>query len=224
MQERLRTTDLDVPLLVAPCGKPAARWAVRQWHYSRRPPAEGKLACFGVWEYGEFIGALIYGRGATQNLGRPYGLGQDQCVELTRIALREHTTPVTRMIAASRRQLRDSNPGLRLIVSFADTDQNHHGGIYQADNWIYTGTTARNPIFEVRGRLVHGRTLRHLAVKRPPDETAEAYVRRVIDPDVRKVAATGAKHRYLYPLDKAMRRQISALAKPYPRRKESPRG
>lgn len=211
-------TDPDLPLLVAPCTNPAARWAVRRWHYTRRPPVHGKLATFGVWEYGAFLGAIIYGRGATQHLGRPYGLGQDQCIELVRVALREHQAPVTRMIAASLRQLRAACPGLRLVVSFADTDAGHHGGIYQAGNWIYTGTTAPNPLYAVRGRIVHGRTLRHLAVKRPPGETAEAFVRRTIDPQVRKVTTTGVKHRYLYPLDRAMRRQITPLAKPYPRR------
>ena len=34
---------------------------------------------------------------------------------------------------------RHSLPGLRLIVSYADKDQNHHGGIYRATNWIYEG-------------------------------------------------------------------------------------
>jgi hypothetical protein len=29
---------------------------------------------------------------------------------------------------------------------------------------------------------------------------------------------TGSKHKYLYPLDKAMRAQIAPLAKPYPKR------
>ena len=28
-----------------------------------------------------------------------------------------------------------------ILVSYADTAQNHHGYIYQATNWIYTGAT-----------------------------------------------------------------------------------
>lgn len=28
-----------------------------------------------------------------------------------------------------------------IIISYADTEQNHHGYIYQATNWIYTGAT-----------------------------------------------------------------------------------
>lgn len=30
-----------------------------------------------------------------------------------------------------------------IIVSYADTSQNHHGYIYQATNWIYTGLSAK---------------------------------------------------------------------------------
>ena len=30
-----------------------------------------------------------------------------------------------------------------ILVSYADTSQNHHGYIYQATNWIYTGLTQK---------------------------------------------------------------------------------
>lgn len=55
----------------------AARLAVESWHYSRRMPA-GKLAKIGVWEDGRFIGAIIFGMGASCHLLRKYGLTQHQ--------------------------------------------------------------------------------------------------------------------------------------------------
>ena len=43
-----------------------------------------------------------------------------------------------------------------ILVSYADSAQNHHGYIYQATNWIYTGATkARTDIGSEDGR--HGR-------------------------------------------------------------------
>lgn len=210
--------DPEIPLLVAPCGRSAAQYAVLRWHYSACMP-RGKLACFGVWEYGHFIGSVVYGRGATHQLGSPFGLGQTECVELVRVALCEHEQPVTRMVAASLRQLRTACPGLRLVVSYADTGQGHHGGIYQAGNWIYTGTTSpHSPYFVVHGKPVHGRTLRNMAVDRPAGETAEAFVRRMIDPKVYRVKTVPVKHRYVYPLNRATRRAVAPLAKPYPAR------
>jgi hypothetical protein len=34
-------------------------------------------------------------------------------------------------------------PNDLILVSYADTSQNHHGYIYQATNWIYTGLSAK---------------------------------------------------------------------------------
>src|SRR5688572_27900813 len=109
-----------------------------RWHYSRRMP-RCKLAKIGAWEDGRFIGAVVFGRGATPNIGSPFGLDQTEVCELVRVALRDHRAPVSQIMAEARRKLRETSPGLRVIVSFADTAQDHHGGIYQADNWIYLG-------------------------------------------------------------------------------------
>ncbi|MGW4134446.1 Mom family adenine methylcarbamoylation protein [Amycolatopsis japonica] len=90
---------------------------------------------------------------------------------------------------------------------------------YQAGNWTCIGTTApTNASYVVHGQLVHGPTLRHMAVHRPAGETAEAFVRRTIDPGVTRVIKRTVKHRYLYPLNRSTRRQVTALAKPYPER------
>ncbi|WP_449441465.1 Mom family adenine methylcarbamoylation protein [Serratia entomophila] len=48
-------------------------------------------------------------------------------------------SPVSQILAKAIKFLSAVCPGLRLIVSYADKDQNHHGGIYQATNWIYEG-------------------------------------------------------------------------------------
>ena len=55
------------------CSHEAAKYAVEHWHYSGRIPPS-KLAKVGVWEDGQFIGAIVYGVGATPEIGKPYGL------------------------------------------------------------------------------------------------------------------------------------------------------
>jgi len=101
----------------------------------------------------------------------------------------------------SRTLLIAKNNKLRLVVSFADTMQLHIGAIYQADNWIYTGLST--PMQQV---LIGGRWRN--------DTHANAEKKRFA---TNKRDIPG-KHRYLYPLDRAMRRQIEPLAKPYPKR------
>lgn len=214
------TTTTD--LIVAPCTRPAARFAVMRWHYSRTMPV-GKLATFGVWENGKFVGAVVFGRGATHKLGSPYGLVQTECVELVRVALTDHATPVTQVIAASLRQLRAARPGLHLVVSYADTAHGHHGGIYQAGNWIYTGTTGKSDCYYVvngvktHGRSVSSRSKPHLL----PGETGIGWVRRTIDPDAYRLTDVPVKHRYVYPLYKTMRRRVKHMHKSYPNRSDS---
>lgn len=210
-------------LVVAPCSLAAARLAVTRWHYSQRMPA-GKLALYGVWESGDFIGSVMYGLGANSDLGAPYGLRQGQICELVRVALRGHVAPVSQIVAESLRLLHAANPGLRLVVSFADPEQDHHGGIYQAGNWIYCGKSGAADEYIVHGKRYHGRSLRAARNSHPRGPGPYANVldwARVVmkDPAAQKITGS-SKHRYLMPLDKQMRRRVAKLAMPYPQ----PRG
>ena len=76
----------------------AAKYACEKWHYSKCTP-KSKVVRFGVWESGKFIGVVLFGSGACPWLGTAYGLNQTQVCELTRIALTNHKTPVSRIMA-----------------------------------------------------------------------------------------------------------------------------
>lgn len=185
------------------CSHEAAKFAVEHWHYSKRMP-NSKLAKLGVWEGEKFIGCVIFGVGATGNIGSPYNLPQTQVCELTRVALQRHQTPVSRIVAVALRVLTKAMPGLRLVVSYADPDRGHHGGIYQAGNWIYTGRGGGDCEVFVCGRWMHRRAANVLT------GTSGGYPKR----------AYGGRHKYLMPLDDAMRKQILPLSRPYPKREQ----
>ena len=186
----------------------AAKHACETWHYSRRLPS-GKLVKIGVWEDGKFIGVVLFGLGATPNLSKAYGISMTECCELTRVALRTHATPVSRIVAIAIKKLVAFCPGVRLIVSFADTAQGHHGGIYQAGNWIYSGSV-RLDTWVIKGKKMHPRS-----VVAKYGTQADATIKG-IDPNAHKI--WGNKHRYLMPLDDEMRAKIAPLAQPYPKR------
>jgi len=191
----------------------AAKYACENWHYSKCLPV-GKLVKVGAWEDGKFIGAVLFGRGANHNMPKPYGLGQDECVELVRVALTKHKTQVSKIMMLAIKFLAKSNQGLKLIVSYADLDVGHHGGIYQATNWIYEGVfnAGNRQGFLVNGRVRHNKSIHSMGVK----QSIEA-VKKHIDPNAKEVFTKG-KHKYLMPLDDKMRAKISSLAKPYPKR------
>jgi hypothetical protein len=191
------------------CSHEAAKYAVEHWHYSRCMPMP-PVVKIGTWEDGRFIGCVLFSRGASPGLGSPYGLEQTQVAELTRVAFDSHKTPISRIVAIALRFLTKRCGGLRLVVSFADPGNGHHGGIYQAGNWFYTGTSKPELQFFRDGRWVHRRE----AVGKVTFGKANG------NPDWRGLRSrwTPGKHRYLMPLDDEMRARIAPLAKSYPKR------
>jgi hypothetical protein len=184
----------------------AAKYACLNWHYSKCLPV-GKLVKIGAWENDKFIGVVIFGRGANKSLGEPYKLDQTECCELVRIALTDHKTPVSRIMSIAIKLLKNIHKQLKLVISFADSEQNHHGGIYQATNWVYVGKTNSADEYLYKGKRWHGRAFRksfgsHLN-----------YMNKGLE-----IVQGSQKHRYLMPLDDNMRKQVQQLAKPYPKR------
>ncbi len=179
----------------------AAKFACLNWHYSKAVPV-GKLVKVGAWEDHKFIGVVIFSRGANMNMSKKFNLAQDECVELVRVALTKHKTPVSKITSFAMRFLKKQSNGIRLVVSYADPEQNHHGGIYQAMNWIYSGESAKSLKVFYKGRWAHKKTVDDSGI----DQT-----------NLPKKRVAG-KHTYLMPLDDDMRKQIMPLAKPYPKR------
>jgi hypothetical protein len=172
-----------------------------------------KAVRVGVWEDGKFIGVVLFGQGATPEIGSPYNLKQTEICELTRVALTKHKTPVSKIISIALKFLKKQCPGLRLIVSFADAGQGHHGGIYQAGGWVYAGG-AETHGYKVNGIVVHPKTLHSRYGK---GGQSIPWLKQNVDPNAERVIS-GFKHRYLMPLDSEMKSKIAHLSKPYPKR------
>jgi hypothetical protein len=191
----------------------AAKFACERWHYTGSLPSAGVR--IGVWEGGQFAGVILFGIGAGRSTdGRKYGLASAyEVAELVRVALKPgHVHPVSRCVAIAIRMLRRQSPKLRLLISFADPAQGHHGGVYQAGGWVYAGTTPTDRVFIVRGERRHPKTI-HSNGWRQNVEWLRAHV----DPNAR-CETTPGKHRYLMPLDDEMRSRVAPLARPYPKR------
>lgn len=194
----------------------AAKYACQNWHYSKCLPA-GKLVKVGVWENKKFIGVVLFSYGASPPLfvwaKQKLGLEKNEICELSRIALTKHQTPVSKIIKIAFMQLKKQSPGIRTIVSFADLDENHHGGIYQAGNWIYVGASnvGGRQGYMIKGRKVHCRSVGALS-----GSNSITGAKR-LDPMATEVRTLG-KHKYLMPLDDEMRRKLQPLSRPYPKR------
>lgn len=192
------------------CNYETAKFAVMNWHYSKRMPV-GKLVKIGVWEDNRFIGCVLFGCGSNRHIGRPYDLKQSECCELVRIALtNHHQTPVSKIISIAIKLLTKHNPGLRLIISYSDMGQKHLGIIYQASNWIYIGNISKKAII-LNGKIIHSRS-----VSSRYGTYSIQYLRKYVDAKA-KYLDIKPKHKYLYPLNRKTRKEIEPLAKPYPK-------
>ena len=197
------------------CSFRLAKYACENWHYSKKIP-RGKMVRIGVWEEGEFKGVIIFSLGVNYNMGSEVGLYPPEVCELSRIALREHKTPVSRLIKLSLKILKTKWPEVRLVVSYADKNQNHLGKIYQASNWIYVGETLPDYLRKFKGKWVHRRSIRTSLLgfygRTKDNPKISRFIRSLPKKRIK------GKFKYFYPLDASIRDKVEALRKPYPKK------
>lgn len=181
----------------------AAKFACKNWHYSGKIPVN-KLVKIGAWEDGKFIGVIIFGMGASAVLHHQFKVSRFECCELVRVAFTRHVTPISRIIAIALKFLRKSNPNLKVVVSFADPAEGHHGGIYQAGGWIFTGTSADTIEYFYNGDWRH---VTDVFKRLTPDQVKK----------LRKRSKKG-KYRYVKAFDDKILERVEKSRKPYPKR------
>lgn len=138
----------------------AIDYACKHFHYAKAVPVNP--IGYNVYnDADEWCGVILYALGANKSIGTAYGLKQGQAMELVRVALNGKQSCTSQAIAMSLKQLHKDCPLCRLVVSYADCDQDHLGTIYQATNWIYEGVMNEGDIaaFIVNGRKTHKKSI-----------------------------------------------------------------
>lgn len=172
----------------------------RRWHYSKTiPPA--RLSCYGVWEDEQIVGCVIFGLGASPMLGQSEGFKAREICELVRVAFsgRQKGHTGTYMMRCLK-MFKSENQNIKVIYSFADTEQEHVGILYQATNWMYLGMGgSKYTYFDRAGRRLHSRTV--------AGRTSGKFIKKLLKP----------KHKYVYPLCRGSRKRLQKICKPYPK-------
>ena len=110
-------------------------------HYAHRIPSI--THAFGLYNQKILIGVCVYGM-------PPCKMNEGKAVfrnikvgtfELTRLVVNENLGKNTLSFFVS--HTIKKMPSYCLLVSFADPNKFHHGYIYQATNWLYTGLTVK---------------------------------------------------------------------------------
>ena len=161
----------------------------------------------------------MYGTGANNNLAMQYKLKQGNVIELVRVALNGKQECTSKALSLSLKLIKKDLPLVRLIISYADKDQNHLGIIYQATNWYYTGTSMVNikdASYIIDGKRIHGKTIsdkcKRFGMVKNTENAKKVYnAKEVIE------YITKGKIKYLYPIDKKLIILCKSLSKPYPK-------
>lgn len=169
-------------------------------HYSGRLPCISQA--FG-WYFGDELKAVCtFGKPASPApckgvCGEKWA---NNVYELNRLCRTEDLEePLSSFVSARLRRLRAND---WIIISYSDTGMSHHGYIYQACNFIYTGCTK-----ERFDRYTGEKHARHY------DQFEDVGLRQV----------RTAKHRYVYfcthkySLRKAWERDLKWIPEPYPK-------
>jgi hypothetical protein len=117
-------------------------------HYAKRVPPVS--FAFGLYYDSNLVAVCTFGKPASNTLCEGVCGKQNASFvyELNRLcAVRSEKNWLSFFVAQCLRLLPEM-----IVVSFADTSQHHHGYIYQATNWIYTGLSAKRTDWKVKGK------------------------------------------------------------------------
>jgi hypothetical protein len=162
----------------------------------------------------DLVGVITYGSPASNTLtkgicGEEY---QKQVIELNRLCLvNNEKGEASRLISGSLRML----PKPKIVVSYADSSQEHKGIVYQATNFIYTGLSAARKEYAIKGlEHLHSKTLSEMAgsLKELKEKFGDDFYYR----------ERPRKHRYIYFLGdkkqiKGMKQALKYPIFPYPK-------
>lgn len=186
------------------------KYACKFFHYAKRVPQS--VYSYAIYNQGLFCGVVVFGYGANPQIARPYNLWQGQVLELVRVALNGKQTCTSQALSMAMRQLKKDCPQIKIVVSYADMDQDHRGVIYQATNWLYMGEATKGAIkFYIRDKEIHKKTLFDRC------KTGKiAKIKEIYKNDLRIERGKG-KYKYIFCFCKKERKKYLKKALPYPK-------
>ena len=189
----------------------------REWllfkHYAKRiPPIE---FAFGLFDGFKMVGVCTYATPVSQPLRSLFD--DFKLMELNRLVTNDDLPKNATSFFVS--QTLKMIPKPMVVVSYADTSQNHHGYIYQATNFLYTGLSAKFKDYYVKGmEHLHNGTIMDMSRGK---ENRVQWLRDKFGDDL-YMKERARKHRYFYFVaDKRDKKRMIQLmpydVQPYPK-------
>ena len=192
-------------------------------HYAKRMTSISYS--FGLFKSKELVGVCSFGRPVAHILVKKAFSGhyQHNFLELNRLVINENLDKNVLSFFVSQSLKLLKKP--KVIVSYADTSQNHHGYIYQATNWLYTGLSAKFKDYMVKGyEHLHGASVLDMVGRSDKNghlDKVKLLKQKFGEKNVYMIDRA-RKHRYFYLLGnkkqkKEMKERLVYNIKPYPK-------
>lgn len=205
--------DIQNGYSIAPILPSDAEYLIMNVHYAKRKPSISYA--FGLFEDGNLVGVVTYGTPASSTLlkgvcGEKWA---NNVIELNRLVLLNNKPQeASRLVGASLKML----PKPKIIVSYADTKQDHLGVVYQATNFLYTGLSTKflDPVVKGLEHQHHATYANGLTNKQVIEKFGVENV---------SFVERSRKHRYIYFVGsktqrKEMMKDLRYQIEPYPSR------
>jgi hypothetical protein len=187
-------------------------------HYAKRMPSISYA--YGLFLDDTLCGVVTYGKPPSAPLRK--GIAGEENIqyvlELNRLCLKNNIkNEASILISRSLKQLPKS-----IIISFADTEQDHIGYVYQACNFYYCGLSAKRTDWKIKGmEHLHGQTIadKYRGFKNRAEAIRNDYG------DKFYLKPRSRKHRYIIFIGNKMdkkefKKQLRYKVKPYPKKYE----
>lgn len=133
-------------------------------------------------------GVVVYGQPSPPIQRHAFRDRDFRLYELSRLVVQSPTKNAASMLVGRSLRMLSEQPSA--VVSYADSEWGHAGIIYQATNWLYTGSTvSHDHAYIVDGVRTHPMTLRDRGVTDPKRWAKENGI---------PTAKPMEKHRYFY--------------------------
>ena len=196
---------------------PINTFEVEPWllekHYAKRMPSISYA--FGLYEDGNLVGVCTYGTPSSTHLrnGIAGEENAEYVLELNRLCIESKNKNAASFLVGRSLQML---PKPSIVVSYADTKQNHVGYVYQACNFIYTGLSVKKKDWAIKGmEHLHSQTIADMS--RGQEKRLE-YMKEKFGDDF-YMKDRSRKHRYIFVTgkNKKLKAAIRYASEPYPK-------
>lgn len=198
-------------ITIAHASRKAIAYSAMNFHYAKKIP--NVSVPYSIYEDGEWCGTVLFGPGNAPNAVKRYGIYSGEYLELLRVALNGKQKTTSQVVAACIRQLKKDEPLVRMLISYADSNQGHVGTIYQAMNWIYVGRYSSSAGIQINGKLYHRRTVSSLF-----GTASISKLKEIVDENCKEIK-NEKKYKYIYVIDKKLLPLILNESLPYEKNK-----